>query len=813
MTAETAAESTADVRRGIAAADVRRAGLPVEREIRLPESAGHENGDSKPENGDPHPPEGLAGLLTPIDSYAPTADADATHRPLVVDSPVETRLKRGLFLLVALAVCGLHIAFTHTYWAPAHWGNNQSAYLAAGKLLATTGTTGFEPSSPFQFVGWMWNMADEASTHPAGGWHYPKYPAGLPLLNAVAYTLGGWFGGPDGAVNWMLKVPPLSVTAAMLAVFFTTRLLAGSFAGVLAMILFGLLTVVVVLTNNPYSHAADLAFVTWGMFALLKWWQHGGWWRGAIAGLLVGYATTIRYTEGLLVLPLIAASLTTIRWPRPRWWAAAWSLTAAVLVGAVAWYFVRYAGVKDAAVSRTAVAVVLAVAAAPLLAMLVVMARDGRLAPFVRAAVPLIAWTIPPAVLVTFNLLTVGSPTGYDATNESTGFTLAELQRKWRWGIDQFYNTGLYFVLPLSLFGMLMAFRWNWKLGLWLTLWFVPSTLLYLSYYWGMNLPVWGFLRFFASVLPAGVIAAVWAMQRASAASTEGSDDGTFSPRRIAAAVVATIIVGGAAGAVAAWALDSSTDRYPAFVALYGIAGGLLAAAVAAGGRGVAAPVAMGALVAFPTCINVDASIAPLERDFTLATNLANVGTQCRLVVPAGSVVFGHSQYLHNYLDFAGRYTLIGGDYLMGNRPVPGGIRGGPDGENPNPIQPSRKKLVERVYAEMDREARIASAVKMAEDAFANGQRVFIVQESAGAGALRDALAKSSGGRLAFDAVARWTDPVRLTPAAVGALMTTRDQMGRREPWRWLILEVKPAAAPATPPATTRSSVIAERPR
>lgn len=786
----------------------RQGALPVSVELRAPAA-----GEAAWARG------GEPGAIPPSALAFTDAAGTARHLPprlLQIETPVEPWFVRALFLLIALAICGLHVAFTHTYWAPAHWGNNQSAYLTAGKLLATTGTTGFEPSSPFQFVGWMWNMADESSTHPAGGWYYPKYPAGLPLLNAIAYTLGDWFAGPAGAVAWMLKIPPLSVTASMLAVFLITRLLAGSFAGVLAMIFFGLLTVVVVLTNNPYSHAADLAFVTWGMYALLKWWQHGGWWRGAMAGFLLGYAATIRYTEGLLVLPLIAASLTTLRWPRPRLWIAAWGVSAVVVVSAVAWYFVHAAGAKDATVSRLAVAGVLSAAALPLLVMLGVMARDGQLRPFIRASVPLIAWAVPIAALVSFNLLTVGSLTGYDSTNESTGFTLAELQRKWRWGIDQFYNTGLYFVLPLSLLGMLLAFRWNWKLGLWLTLWFMPSTVLYLSYYWGMNLPVWGFLRFFASVLPAGVIAAVWVMQRAAVSGGVAGSAAGDSPRRLIVAVGVTVAAGVAVAAVAGWLIDPAWagPRYHAFVALYGIAGALVAAMCFGAGRGAAAPVAMGALIAFPTCINVDASIGPLERDFTLATNLAHVGTQVRLVAPPGSVVFGHSQHLHNYLDFAGRYTLIGGDYLMGSRPVPGGIRGGPDGENPNPIQPARKRLVDRIYNDFDREARMNEALRIANEAFARGQRVFIVQELAGAGALRDALAKQAGGSLAFEPVARWTDPARLTPAAVGALMTTRDQIGRREPWRWTILEIKPAApagepaAPANAPSATPETAL-----
>jgi 4-amino-4-deoxy-L-arabinose transferase-like glycosyltransferase len=456
----------------------------------------------KDRNGDSTPGQDEDGRER--DERAVLMETEPAPRPaerrLHIETLYEPPAYRLLFLLVALAVAGLHLAFSHAYWAPGHSGNNQNAYLVAGKLLATTGTTGFEPTSPFQFVGWMWNMADGASTAPGGGWHYPKYPVGLPLINALVYTAGKTItGDPWTGIAWTFKVSPVSVALSTLAIFFITRLLAGSFPAVLAMIAFSTLTVVVVLTNNPNSHAPDMAFVTWGMYALLLWWQRGGWWRGAIAGFLIGYAATIRYTEGLLVLPLLGAVLCVVRWRDLRSWA--------------------------------------------------------------RVSVPVVAWAFPLGVLVIFNLLTVGSLTGYDSTNESTGFTLAELRRKWRWGIDQFYNTGLYVLLPLAVGGMLMAFRWNWRVAVLLVLWFVPGTLLYLAYYWGMNLPVWGFLRFFASVLPAGVIAAVWMLRRAAYGDGPAQILPAWTVRRGALVTLLTLAVGAGAFGLASLTLDRAGDR------------------------------------------------------------------------------------------------------------------------------------------------------------------------------------------------------------------------------------------------------------
>ncbi|MDW8263009.1 MAG: glycosyltransferase family 39 protein, partial [Phycisphaerales bacterium] len=381
------------------------------------------------------------------------------ERRLTIAAPAESPGKRLLFLLIAIGLVGLHLSFSHAYWAPAHYGNNQNAYLVAGKLLATRGTSGFEPQTPWEFVGWMWNMADGASAAPGGGWHYPKYPLGLPVLNAIVYRLGHWLGGPETAIDWTFKVSPVCTAVAAFAVFLITRLLAGSFAGILAMISFSTLTVVLVLMNNPYSHAADVAFVCCGMYALIRWWQCGRCWWGVLAGFLLGFAATIRYTEGLLVLPILAAILGSMRWHRPVGWIVAAVISATATIVALVVYSKQGTGAAGV------ITALLIAASIPLIVMLIVMIADGHGRMLLRLSVPLVAWAFPLAVLVVYNLLTIGSPTGYDSTNESTGFSLAELQRKWRWGIDQLYNTGLYILLPLSAAGMLMAFRWNWRVA------------------------------------------------------------------------------------------------------------------------------------------------------------------------------------------------------------------------------------------------------------------------------------------------------------------------------------------------------------
>ncbi len=78
--------------------------------------------------------------------------------------------------------------------------------------------------------------------------------------------------------------------------------------------------IMLVLADNPNSHAACTAFVVWGFFLLLRWWQTGRLWRGLLGGFLIGYAATIRYSEALLVLPLAVTCLTRLFYTRRRTW-------------------------------------------------------------------------------------------------------------------------------------------------------------------------------------------------------------------------------------------------------------------------------------------------------------------------------------------------------------------------------------------------------------------------------------------------------------------------------------------------------------
>ncbi|MDB5327815.1 MAG: hypothetical protein JWM57_3384, partial [Phycisphaerales bacterium] len=152
--------------------------------------------------------------------------------------------------------------------------------------MAEHGTPAIKPSSPFAYVGPMWILAADGSYHP-------KYPAGVPLLNAIAIRIGG----SPVAAYW---VSPICGVVSVLAMFLLVRVIAGSIGGVLAALLLATNPSVVHFSLVPSSHAPDLAFTMLGMTALFYWWRSGRVVLGIVAGFCIGFTVSTRYSDGLL---------------------------------------------------------------------------------------------------------------------------------------------------------------------------------------------------------------------------------------------------------------------------------------------------------------------------------------------------------------------------------------------------------------------------------------------------------------------------------------------------------------------------------
>jgi hypothetical protein len=480
----------------------------------------------------------------------PLEDRPSPHTRLGAIAEDEPALSRWIYALGAAAlVVGWFVAI-HVYWTPAHTGVDQNGYLLGGRMFADHLSTGFMPVDYFELVGRMWIGTPWLT-------YYPKYPVGLSIIYAgmiwvskftfargiafclnslkwgligvgiflVARTIsqwlflqwagskkhsadaivsnttsfapssvggvvvrppGRWVGivhalltpmcflislaitlafvhakvgplallpmaGPGPDVDLCYLVSPVAMAMGLLATYQLVRLVAGSFGAILAVITLACSPVTMELANNPNSHAATLCVVSWGMFLLIRWWQAGGALRAALAGFLLGFAVTIRYTEGMLLLPVLVAAALNTRWNKRS------ILETSLLL---AW------------------------------------------------------WALPVLYLVCFNLGAFGSFTGYDSTNESTGFTLQFFQTHWEVTLREMYNTGLFFILPPALVGLVLICFRHWKMGLLLASWIVPSLLLYTAYYWAPDGQTIGYLRFYLTIFPALAMVTFWLLMR-----------------------------------------------------------------------------------------------------------------------------------------------------------------------------------------------------------------------------------------------------------------------------------------------------------
>ncbi len=375
--------------------------------------------------------------------------AQADSPPVIAPwiAPIEEHPRRWI-VYPCLLLLGVLIAYqSAAYYVPSHGGTDQNGYLATARLILEQHTLHFIPESPFQFVGRMMVLTDDGKI-------YAKYPFGYPLLAAVARH----FGGADA----MFMVNPICTALACFFSFFLFRSVLGNFASLMGVICMACNPVTLVYANDANSHAPTLLCVVVGFWGLMTWWQKGRAWRGFIGGLALGYACTVRYTEFLLVLPILFATLGRARFRL-------------------------------------------------------------RQIPLHLAAI--IGWAIPILAMSIQLWISFGAPwrTGYSLCREQTGFGLEYLlggpepdkQGNWATLLYQLNHTGLFLLWPAALGGMLALFGHSWRLASLLALWIVPSTLLYLFYYWApTGETTTGYLRFFLTVFPGMLLAGLWVLDR-----------------------------------------------------------------------------------------------------------------------------------------------------------------------------------------------------------------------------------------------------------------------------------------------------------
>jgi hypothetical protein len=458
----------------------------------------------------------------------------------------EPRWYRNLWLAMAVVIIALFGRVVFGYFAGADSGVDQNAYLVSGRMLAQNGSLQYRlPASPdsklspgsFAYVGGMYVRVSPATTadgkpNPESV-YYPKYPFGLPLLYACffwAFKLASVLPilrqhvdalhADALASYWAFIVSPASAALAVAGMFFLARQVSGSFAAALAAILLGTSQLTLMLADNPNSHASCMAFIVWGMFFCVRWMQTGSYWRGILGGLLVGYAATIRYNEILLFVAMCVVVLSRLPWNQWKTWLSV-TLVAAMAGGIEllvlnsqnstafkAGLDARWSSSDITLAMLSAVILIIYSLAALTLAILRLSWADWRM--YIRALVPGLAWAVPVGILLLVNKHTMGSTTGYDSTHESefgVAFQWRFFWQNWEKVIREFYDLGLFFVVPFAVAGVFMLFRRSWRIALLLIAWVVPGVMLYMSYYWSPDFAD-AYARFFLTYLPALLVGA-----------------------------------------------------------------------------------------------------------------------------------------------------------------------------------------------------------------------------------------------------------------------------------------------------------------
>ncbi len=339
--------------------------------------------------------------------------------------PLRIENLRGTFpfLLPHISVALLIVIYALIqiqHFTPAYQEVDPDGYLLLAKRMARLQPLAVKDDDPFMYQTHQWVETPEGKV-------IPKFSPGYPLLMAVFYRLGG-----DEA---MFLVSPLMGGLTLLGAYLLFQLWMSPLAAALATWALGINPMFLIYFGYLLTHASNTCFVTWGMFFLWRW-MRGKSDRSAIwAGLLLGYAVTIRHTSLLLgSAVLIAAVGRCIDELRNK---GQWSF-ASVL---------KYPGVR-------------------------------------QAALLLVCYAIFPLLMAVYNWVFFGNPflTGYGLTHEQDAFSFAYFRQNLSTMLNGLNSTALFLIFPLGFMGMLLI--GSIKERLIRLSWFLPIVLLYTSYYW-----------------------------------------------------------------------------------------------------------------------------------------------------------------------------------------------------------------------------------------------------------------------------------------------------------------------------------------
>lgn len=593
----------------------------------------------------------------PGPSYELAAEAFHARRAAATTDwlPVEESkiLSGGWRIYLAWVVVVSIFATTYfLFMSGAHSGTDQDGYLMTARNMVDHGRIYFEPEDPFQFAGRMCVMVDvpeaagsphripfrtDSAGTPIPGPIYAKYPPGYPFLAAI----GRYVAGPQG----MYVINPLFTALAVAWSYFLFRTLLSPFASLMGVIWLAANPLTLFYANDSNSHATTLFCVVvgfWGLLSLMKnAHRPTAWWRGFIGAFALGYACTIRYSEALLLLPVLFVAVQNLGWKKHRW---------------------------------------------------------------VAALATLLGWAIPIGALALICWHAFGEPwrTGYSLCKEDTGFGLKYFlgdpyatppkPGNWETLVQQINRTGLFLMWPLAMAGLAALWGASWRVAGTLLLWVVPSTTLYLFYYWapGGELTT-GYLRFFMSVLPGLILAGLWFTERALLLGLTHIKRGQWS-----ALLTISVLTLATAAFILWW---FAPDAFRPAKWQWAIAGTLvlLLAGVWWRERSVAAvrvnhALALALITMFAAFINLWTELPGLEANFARYIALRDATEQVRDALPPGAALFA-DESTNNQLDSIGGYHLFDAQlFLPKSFDNYQRIAAGQD-DDPNPIQRDRARF------------------------------------------------------------------------------------------------------------------------
>ena len=253
------------------------------------------------------------------------------------------------------------------------------------------------------------------------GRHFSKYPPGFPMLLAIPYSLFG----PTAS----LWVDPLMASLTLLALFLICRYWITPGWALAATALMATSPLLNEHAIPGFAHTPVAFFLLWGMYGLVRWTQRNSLGWLALASFCIGMIPTIRYAE-------------------------------VVYAGAFALF-------------------------------IILRLRDSR--PTARSALPpLLAAVLPAAVpmslLAIRNHLAFGTfwQTGYAVSQEQTGFGWGYFAEHWVPYLEGLMGPGMGLLFGLGVFGLavLCSRPDTRQQGLLLVALILPTTLLYMAYYW-----------------------------------------------------------------------------------------------------------------------------------------------------------------------------------------------------------------------------------------------------------------------------------------------------------------------------------------